>query len=74
MKDDSDKENVILRPLANKQKGSLTEGGTSKNADPLLKDPCPQSEHPLAERTQVRAADGPREGAKKEKGDLEGEK
>ncbi|KAM3827996.1 S phase cyclin A-associated protein in the endoplasmic reticulum isoform 2-T2 [Vipera latastei] len=52
VKDDSDKENVILRPLANKQKGSLTEGGTPKNADPLLKDPCPQSEHPLAERTQ----------------------
>ncbi|XP_039193549.1 S phase cyclin A-associated protein in the endoplasmic reticulum isoform X2 [Crotalus tigris] len=51
-KDDSDKENVILHPLANKQKASLTEDGTSQNADPLLKDPCPQCEHPLAERTQ----------------------
>ncbi|KAL7980367.1 hypothetical protein Chor_014696 [Crotalus horridus] len=51
-KDDSDKENVILHPLANKQKASLTEDGTSQNTDALLKEPCPQCEHPLAERTQ----------------------
>ncbi|ETE66636.1 S phase cyclin A-associated protein in the endoplasmic reticulum, partial [Ophiophagus hannah] len=37
-KDDSNKENVILPPPVHKQKGSLTEDGTSKNLDPVLKD------------------------------------
>ncbi|KAM6426623.1 S phase cyclin A-associated protein in the endoplasmic reticulum isoform 1-T1 [Liasis olivaceus] len=54
-KDDSDKENLILHPLGNKQKGLLSEDCISKNIDPILKDSCHQCEHPLAERTQFTA-------------------
>ncbi|XP_060545464.1 S phase cyclin A-associated protein in the endoplasmic reticulum [Pantherophis guttatus] len=52
LKDDSDKENVILPPPVHKPKGSLAEDSTSKNVDPIPKDPCHQCEHPLTERTQ----------------------
>ncbi|KAJ6664187.1 hypothetical protein lerEdw1_008404, partial [Lerista edwardsae] len=54
-KDDSDKENVVLHPSENKQKGSLAEESVSKNADTILKDSCPVYEHPLVERTQFTA-------------------
>nr|XP_003226435.1 PREDICTED: S phase cyclin A-associated protein in the endoplasmic reticulum [Anolis carolinensis] len=55
-KDDSDKENAVLRPSENKQKGLLTEDGMSKTTEPVWKDPSHhQCEHPLAERTQFMA-------------------
>ncbi|XP_067327374.1 S phase cyclin A-associated protein in the endoplasmic reticulum isoform X1 [Anolis sagrei] len=54
-KDDSDKENVVLRPSENRQKGLLTEDGVSKTTEPNWKDPSHQCEHPLAERTQFMA-------------------
>ncbi|XP_044306411.1 S phase cyclin A-associated protein in the endoplasmic reticulum isoform X2 [Varanus komodoensis] len=55
LKDDSDKENVVLRPLENKPKDLLTEDSASKNTDATLKESCYQCEHPLAERTQFTA-------------------
>nr|XP_060611921.1 S phase cyclin A-associated protein in the endoplasmic reticulum [Anolis sagrei ordinatus] len=54
-KDDSDKENVILCPSENRQKGLLMEDGVSKTTEPNWKDPSHQCEHPLAERTQFTA-------------------
>ncbi|XP_061451495.1 S phase cyclin A-associated protein in the endoplasmic reticulum isoform X2 [Rhineura floridana] len=54
-KDDSDKENVALHPSENKQKSSLSEDSISKTIEPILKDSCYLSEHPLAERTQFTA-------------------
>uniref|UniRef100_A0A670JD17 S-phase cyclin A associated protein in the ER n=1 Tax=Podarcis muralis TaxID=64176 RepID=A0A670JD17_PODMU len=51
-KDDSDKENVALRPPENKQKALLNEESLSKTVEPAPQDSCCLSEHPLAERTQ----------------------
>ncbi|XP_042330182.1 S phase cyclin A-associated protein in the endoplasmic reticulum isoform X1 [Sceloporus undulatus] len=55
LKDDSDKENVILRPSENKQKDLLTEDSVSKTTEPIWKDTSHPCEHPLAERTQFTA-------------------
>uniref|UniRef100_A0A670JAH9 S-phase cyclin A associated protein in the ER n=1 Tax=Podarcis muralis TaxID=64176 RepID=A0A670JAH9_PODMU len=57
-KDDSDKENVALRPPENKQKALLNEESLSKTVEPAPQDSCCLSEHPLAERTQVHAVQG----------------
>ncbi|XP_033016808.1 S phase cyclin A-associated protein in the endoplasmic reticulum isoform X2 [Lacerta agilis] len=54
-KDDSDKENVALRPSGNKQKALLNEESLSKTVEPAPKDSCCLYEHPLAERTQFTA-------------------
>ncbi|KAH0619852.1 hypothetical protein JD844_014220, partial [Phrynosoma platyrhinos] len=54
-KDDSDKENVILRPSENKQKGLLTEDIVTKTTEPTWKDSSHPCEHPLAERIQFTA-------------------
>ncbi|XP_062998279.1 S phase cyclin A-associated protein in the endoplasmic reticulum [Elgaria multicarinata webbii] len=54
-KDDSDKENVVLHPSEKKQKGLFTEDSLSNHTEPILKEPCYQCEHPLAERTQFTA-------------------
>ncbi|XP_072484738.1 S phase cyclin A-associated protein in the endoplasmic reticulum isoform X1 [Notamacropus eugenii] len=51
-KDDSDKENVLLFPVENQQKGGFTGDGPSNIVEPLPKEPLSPCEHPLAERTQ----------------------
>uniref|UniRef100_A0ACB8E5A9 Uncharacterized protein n=1 Tax=Sphaerodactylus townsendi TaxID=933632 RepID=A0ACB8E5A9_9SAUR len=52
LRDDSNKENVVLRLADNTQKGPLTEDAVSKIGDPILKESSSLYEHPLAERTQ----------------------
>ncbi|KFQ59264.1 S phase cyclin A-associated protein in the endoplasmic reticulum, partial [Pelecanus crispus] len=54
-KGDSDKENVISPPSANKRGSSLTDSGASKSTELVQKDPLHQSEGPLTERTQFTA-------------------
>ncbi|XP_042680556.1 S phase cyclin A-associated protein in the endoplasmic reticulum isoform X2 [Centrocercus urophasianus] len=52
---DSDKENVVSPPSENKPENSLTSDGAPKSTELVQKNPVPQSEHPLIERTQFTA-------------------